>query len=82
VAGKNRLQDAGLGGAGFLQAMRNTETQREIFCIVISSVPEKERPYAYRRVCGFVRKPFHLAEVMRLVTAILGASQQAPEDDA
>jgi hypothetical protein len=30
----------------------------------------------------FVRKPFHLAEVVRLVAAILGVAQQPPEDSA
>jgi CheY-like chemotaxis protein len=46
-----------LDGAGFLKAMRETETQREIPCIVISSMPERNvraRIDGYR---PFLREP-------------------------
>jgi CheY-like chemotaxis protein len=63
-----------LDGAGLLQAMRKSEAQRDIPCIVMSSMPEanvRERLDGY---AAFVRKPFQLAAVVRLVAAILGAS--------
>jgi CheY-like chemotaxis protein len=61
-----------LDGAGFLKAMRETEAQREIPCIVISSMPERNVRARIDGYAAFLRKPFQLAEVLRLVTAILG----------
>ena len=63
-----------LDGAGLIRAMRESETQRDIPCIVMSSMPEanvRERIAGY---AGFVRKPFQLAAMVRLVAAILDAS--------
>lgn len=60
-----------LDGAGLIRAMRESEAQRGIPCIVMSSVPEanvRERLDGY---AAFVRKPFQLAVVVRLVAAIL-----------
>jgi DNA-binding response OmpR family regulator len=71
-----------LDGAGFLLAMRDTVTPREIPCIVVSSMPERNVRARIDGYAAFVRKPFHLAEVVRLVAAILGVSQQAPEESA
>src|SRR5215213_1760853 len=60
-----------LDGAGLLRAMRENEAQRDIPCIVMSSMPEanvRERIDGYE---AFVRKPFDLAAMVRLVAAIL-----------
>jgi CheY-like chemotaxis protein len=62
-----------LDGAGLLQAMRDAEAQRDIPCIVMSSMPEanvRERVLGY---AAFVRKPFQLAAVVQLVARVLGA---------
>jgi CheY-like chemotaxis protein len=64
-----------LDGAGLIQAMRESETQRDIPCIVMSSMPEanvRERIAGY---AGFMRKPFQLAAMVRLVGAILDGSE-------
>jgi CheY-like chemotaxis protein len=69
-----------LDGAGFLRAMRDIEAQRDIPSIVISSMSEANVRARIDGYAAFLRKPFQLAEVVRLVAAILGVSQQAPED--
>lgn len=64
-----------LDGAGMLLAMRDAEAQRDIPCIVMSSMPEanvRERVGSY---AAFVRKPFRPAVLVRLVAAVLGTSQ-------
>lgn len=64
-----------LDGAGLLQAMRETEAQRDIPCIIMSSMPEanvRERIAGY---AAFVRKPFQLAAVVQLVASVLSASR-------
>jgi CheY-like chemotaxis protein len=66
-----------LDGAGLLQAMRGTEEQRDIPCIVMSSMPEanvRERIAGY---AAFVRKPFQLAALVQLIARVL--SIPAPE---
>jgi CheY-like chemotaxis protein len=63
-----------LDGAGLVRAMQTTEAQRDIPCIVMSSMPEanvRERIAGY---AAFVRKPFQLATVVRLVAGVLGTS--------
>jgi CheY-like chemotaxis protein len=60
-----------LDGAGLLRAMREDEAQRDIPCIVMSSMPEanvRERTDGY---AAFLRKPFDLAAVVQLVATIL-----------
>lgn len=62
-----------LDGAGLLKAMRETEAQHNIPCIVMSSMPEanvRERVTSYD---AFIRKPFQLAAVVRLVGRVLNA---------
>jgi CheY-like chemotaxis protein len=62
-----------LDGAGLLRAMRESEAQRDIPCIVMSSMPEanvRERTDGY---AAFVRKPFDLDAMVRLVATILDA---------
>ena len=63
-----------LDGAGFLQAMRSTDGHRDIPCIVISSMPESNIRARIDGYAAFLRKPFQLTEVIRLVAAILGRS--------
>lgn len=63
-----------LDGAEMSQAIQNNEAQRDIPYIVMSSVPEasvRERIAGYT---AFVRKPFRLAVMVRLVAAILNTS--------
>jgi CheY-like chemotaxis protein len=70
-----------LDGAGLIQAMRESETQRDIPCIIMSSMPEanvRERIPGY---AGFMRKPFQLAAMVRLVATILAASEGARAAD-
>lgn len=58
-----------LDGVGLLQAMRATEAQRNIPCIIMSSMPEanvRERITGY---AAFVRKPFRLAALLQLVAS-------------
>jgi CheY-like chemotaxis protein len=60
-----------LDGAGLLQAMRNVEAQRDIPCIIMSSVPEANVRQRVNGYTAFVRKPFQLAAVAQLVATIL-----------
>jgi CheY-like chemotaxis protein len=64
-----------LDGAGLLRTMREAEAQRDIPCIVMSSMPEanvRERVEGY---AAFVRKPFQLAAVVQLVARVLSVSR-------
>lgn len=63
-----------LDGAGLIRAMRESEAQRNIPCIVMSSMPEanvRERISGY---AAFVRKPFHLSAMVHLVASVLGTA--------
>ena len=73
-----------LDGVGLIQAMRESEAQRDIPCILMSSMPEanvRERIDGY---AAFVRKPFHLAALVQLVAAVLDAAsgREARRDPA
>jgi CheY-like chemotaxis protein len=68
-----------LDGAGMLKAMRNTEAQRDIPCIVMSSLPEPSVRAHITDIVAFVRKPFRLTDIMELVAAVLGAPQAPPK---
>lgn len=63
-----------LDGVGFLQAMRSTESHREIPCIIISSMPESNVRTRIDGYAAFLRKPFQLTEMIRVASAILGRS--------
>ena len=63
-----------LDGAGLIRAMRESAAQRDIPCIVMSSMPEANVREHVAGYAAFVRKPFQLAAVLQLVAAILGAS--------
>ena len=70
-----------LDGAGLLRAMRENEAQRDIPCIVMSSMPEanvRERIDGYE---AFVRKPFNLDAMVQLVATILKASPPVTTTD-
>ena len=60
-----------LDGAGMLQAMREIEAQRDIPCIVMSSVAEANVRERIDRYAAFVRKPFQIAALMQLVATTL-----------
>jgi CheY-like chemotaxis protein len=60
-----------LDGPGLIQAMRESEAQRDIPCIVMSSVPEANVRERIRGYAAFVRKPFQLAAMVRLVASVL-----------
>jgi CheY-like chemotaxis protein len=66
-----------LDGAGLIKAMQDSEAQRDIPFIVMSSMPEanvRERISGY---AAFVRKPFQLAAVVELVASILHARTES-----
>ena len=67
-----------LDGAGMLRVMRQAELQRDIPCIVMSSMPEANVQERVERYAAFVRKPFRLAAMVQLVATILAASRQKP----
>jgi CheY-like chemotaxis protein len=60
-----------LDGAGLLRAMREDEAQRDIPCIVMSSMPEANVRERINGYAAFLRKPFDLAAVVQLVATIL-----------
>ena len=60
-----------LDGAGLLRAMRENEAQRDIPCIVISSMPEANVRGRIDGYEAFVSKPFDLDAMVRLVATIL-----------
>ena len=63
-----------LDGAGFLRAMRSSEAQRHIPFIVMSSMPEAKVREVISGYVAFVRKPFHLGAMVRLIATSLRAS--------
>ena len=66
-----------LDGAGMLRAMQASELQRDIPYIVMSSVPEANVLDRIEGYAAFVRKPFQLAAVIRLVATILADRRPA-----
>jgi CheY-like chemotaxis protein len=63
-----------LDGVGFLRAMQSSEAQRHIPFIVMSSMPEANVCELISGYIAFVRKPFQLAALVRLVATSLSAS--------
>ena len=60
-----------LDAAGLVEAMRNDPTRRDVPYIIMSSLPEA---YVREHIDGyqaFVRKPFQLVTMIRLVTQCL-----------
>jgi DNA-binding response OmpR family regulator len=64
-----------LDGAGLVQAMRQSERQREVPIIIMSSMPEANVQARIDNYAAFVRKPFQIAALMRLIAIILQAAQ-------
>ena len=60
-----------LDGVGLMRAMRANASQRDIPCIVMSSMPEENLRSRIDGYAGFVRKPFQLDEVIELVATVL-----------
>jgi CheY-like chemotaxis protein len=67
-----------LDGDGLLRAMRESEAQRDIPCIVMSSMPEANVRERISDYAAFVRKPFGLRVMVQLVTSILEATRPKP----
>jgi CheY-like chemotaxis protein len=65
-----------LDGAGLFKAMREVETQRDIPCIIMSSMPEANVRQRINGYAAFVRKPFQLAAMVQLIATILSMPQQ------
>jgi CheY-like chemotaxis protein len=63
-----------LDGTGLIQAMQRSEPQRDIPCIIMSSIPEDAVRRRVSGYAGFIRKPFRLASVIQLVTNVLARS--------
>ena len=63
-----------LDGVGFLWAMQSSEAQRHIPFIVMSSMPEANVRELISGYIAFVRKPFQLAALVRLVATSLSTS--------
>jgi DNA-binding response OmpR family regulator len=66
-----------LDGAGLVQAMRQNEGQREVPIIIMSSMPEANVHARINGYAAFVRKPFQIAALIRLVAAILRSARPA-----
>lgn len=64
-----------LDGAEMLRAMRETQLQRDIPCIVISSVPEETVRGRIENHAAYVCKPFQLAFMIQLVADVLAGFQ-------
>ncbi len=67
-----------LDGSGLIQAMQDSEAQRDIPCIVMSAISEAT---IRERITGYVaysQKPFQVAAVVRLVAAVLSGLQPEP----
>jgi CheY-like chemotaxis protein len=67
-----------LDGAGMLSEIRKTETQRNIPCIIMSSMPERNVRQRVEDIAAFIRKPFDLAKLLMVVASVLSASQSQP----
>ena len=67
-----------LDGAEMLRAMQATELQRDIPCIVMSSIPGATVQEPIRNYAAFVRKPFQLAAMIELVATIFVAPRPEP----
>ena len=67
-----------LDGAGLIQAMRESEAQRDIPCIVMSSMPEANVRERINGYAAFLYKPFRITALLQLVAATLGTARPAP----
>ena len=60
-----------LDAAGLLKELGKNKAQRNIPCIIISSMPEETVRQRIEKYAAFVRKPFQLAQLARLVDTFL-----------
>jgi len=60
-----------LDGAGLVRAMRESKAQRDIPCIIMSSIVEANVREHIDSYAAFVRKPFQLVAMVQLVATIL-----------
>ncbi len=67
-----------LDGVGLFKAMRAAEAQRDIPCVIMSSMPEANVREHVTGYTAFIRKPFQLAAVVQLVATILGKPPPEP----
>ncbi len=67
-----------LDGAEMLRTMREIELQRDIPCIVMSSMPEANVQERVDGYAAFLRKPFRLAAMVQLVATILANIEPEP----
>lgn len=63
-----------LDGTGLIHAMQRSKRQRDIPCIIMSSIPEDAARRRVNEYAGFIRKPFRLASVLQLVRNVLARS--------
>jgi CheY-like chemotaxis protein len=68
-----------LDGAGLVQGMRQNDGQHNLPIIIMSSMPEANVQARIDGYTAFVRKPFQIAAVMRLVASVLGSADRAPQ---
>jgi CheY-like chemotaxis protein len=62
-----------LDGPEMLRAMRESEDQRDIPCIIMSSMPEANVRERMDHDATFVHKPFSLRAMVQLVSTLLAA---------
>lgn len=67
-----------MDGASMLLEIQKIETQRDIPCIIMSSMPEQNVRRRVGDIAAFIRKPFQLPKVIELVASLLSASQSEP----
>ncbi|WP_428492401.1 response regulator [Rhodopila sp.] len=60
-----------LDGASMILAMRQNEAQRDIPCIIMSSMPEHNVRQRIQGFTAFVRKPFLIAKMIELVASAI-----------
>ena len=69
-----------LDGAGLVQAMRQSEGQREVPIIIMSSMPETNVHARIDRYAAFVGKPFQIATLLQLIATILHLARPDSRD--
>jgi CheY-like chemotaxis protein len=62
-----------LDGPSLIQTLRQSETQRAIPYILMSSMPEESVRERIDGYAAYLQKPFKLATLVMLVAAVLGA---------
>ena len=67
-----------LDGASMIQTMRENAAQRDIPCIIMSSMPEDNVRQRIQGYSSFVRKPFQLIKMVELVATTLGPIGSTP----